>query len=57
MCSPCESGLSEQATLYICPPRGSRTTGPQLDSIPYGSRFAPARLGCEGGLALERFFF
>ena len=23
MCSPCESGLSEQATLYICPPRGS----------------------------------
>ena len=56
MCSPCESGLSEQATLYICPPRGSRTTGPQLGSIPYGSRFAPARLGCEGGLALERFF-
>ena len=23
MCSPCESGLSEQATLYIRPPRGS----------------------------------
>ena len=23
MCSPCESGLSEQATLYICPPWGS----------------------------------
>ncbi len=23
MCSPCEPGLSEQATLYICPPRGS----------------------------------
>ena len=23
MCSPCESGLSEQAALYICPPRGS----------------------------------
>ncbi len=23
MCSPCESGLSEQATLYICPHRGS----------------------------------
>ena len=23
MCSPCESGLFEQATLYICPPRGS----------------------------------
>ena len=23
MCSPCESGLSEQVTLYICPPRGS----------------------------------
>ena len=23
MCSPSESGLSEQATLYICPPRGS----------------------------------
>lgn len=36
--------------------RGSRTTGPQLGSIPYGSRFAPARLGCEGGLALERLF-
>ena len=34
MCSPCESGLFEQATLYICPPRGSRTTGPQLGSIP-----------------------
>ena len=34
MCSPCESGLSEQATLYICPPRGSRTTEPQLSSIP-----------------------
>ena len=30
MCSPCESGLSEQATLYICPPRGSRTSPPQL---------------------------
>ena len=34
MCSLRESGLSEQATLYICPPRGSRTTGPRLGSAP-----------------------
>ena len=30
MCSPCESGLSEQATLYICPSRGSSPRIPGL---------------------------
>ena len=32
MCSPCESGLSEQATLYICPPRGSSPVSPASSS-------------------------
>ena len=57
MCSPCESGLSEQATLYVCrPAAGLPHNGTSVGFYPFGSRFASALLCWYGGLALDRFF-
>ena len=43
MCSPCESGLSEQATLYVCRPAAGL---PHISTLAgfwlSGSRFASA---------------
>ena len=42
--------------LIYLPSPGLPHNGTSVGFCPFGSRFAPARLGCEGGLALDRFF-
>ena len=53
-CSPARAELA--IDLIYIPSPGLPHNGTSVGFYPFGSRFAPARLGCEGGLALDRFF-